>query len=265
MPIFNINNCNYNYDIHGSGEEILVFSHGILWSNMVFEKQIEYFSSKYTVLVYDQCGHGKSEITGEDHSSSCLYKDIIQLLDHLNFKQVHFVGLSMGAYIAIRITLKRPDLIKSLILMSASISPETNFSKYRLLNKVIKFSGIKTVLQPILVNMFSLHFLNEPHHKEDVKKWTAEILKNDKDIHIVVSYILKRKNINEEQLKNISCPTLILAGMKDKATPPENSEFIHSKIKGSILRYIEGSGHMINIEEPDKCNAEIENFLSQFN
>lgn len=265
MPIININNCNYNYEIHGYGEDILVFSHGLLWNSGVFINQIEYFKSKYSILIYDQCGHGQSMILDGNFKSRCLYKDVIKLLDHLKLKQVHFVGLSMGADIAIRIALKRPNLIKSLVLISASVSPESNNRKYSLLNNIVKFSGIKAVLQPVLVNMFSIHFLNDPNRKEELKKWTTELLKNDKEIHITILSALKRKNIDLNDLLNISCPTLILAGTEDKATPLDNSKLVHSMIKNSILRNIEGSGHMVNIEDPETCNYEMEQFLDQFN
>jgi len=264
MSILNINNCNYYYEIHGSGDETLVFSHGLLWNGSIFQKQIDFFKSKYSILIYDQCGHGQSEILENDFSSRCLYRDVIQLLDHLQIKQVHFIGLSMGADIAIRIALERPDLIKTLVLMSASITPEENYKKYKLLNNVVKFSGIKDVLQPILVNMFSIHFLNDPKRKKEVKKWSDELLKNKKDIHLAISSALMRKNIDGDKLQNITCPTHIIAGTEDKATPPANSEFIHLKIKGSSLNYIDGVGHMICLEDPETCNIEIDKFLDQY-
>ncbi len=263
MSIVNINSCNYYYEIHGSGDDVLVFSHGLLWRGSVFEKQIEYFKSKYSILIYDQCGHGQSEIIEKDFKSRCLFKDTIKLLDYLGFEQVHFIGLSMGADLAIRITLKRPDLIKSLILISASVTPESNYNRYSLLNNVLRFSGIKTILQPVLVNMFSIHFLNDPDNKEKVKKWTEELLNNKKEIHIAISAALKRENIDIEMLQNITCQTLILAGTEDKAIPPENSEFLHLKIKNSSLSFIEGCGHMICIEDPKMCNLEIEKILDQ--
>jgi len=265
MPIININDCNYHYEIHGSGEEFLVFSHGLLWNGSIFEKQIQHFQSKYSILIYDQCGHGQSEVLENGFKSRCLYIDFIQLLEYLKIKQVHFVGLSMGTDIGIRVTLERPDLVKSLILMSASISPEDNYKRYKLLNNVVSFSGIKSVLQPILVNMFSIRFLNDPKRKEEVEKWSEEILKNKKEIHVAISSALNRKNIDGDMLQKIACPTLILAGTEDKATPPENSEFVHLNIKDSTLNYIEGVGHMICLEEPETCNFKIDEFLDQFN
>ena len=264
MPIININNCNYYYELRGSGEDILVFSHGLLWSSDVFENQFKHFQSQYSILIYDQCGHGKSEILDGNLPSRCLYKETIQLLDQLNLKQVHFIGASMGADIATRIALERPDLIKSLVLISASVSPKSNYIKYKLLNTVIKFSGIKAVLQPVLANLFSIHFLNDPNRKEELKKWSDRLLKNDNNIHYAILSAIKRKNIDLNDLLNISCPTLIISGTQDKASPPENSKLVHSMIKNSTLRYIEGSGHMVNIEDPETCNNEIEQFLDQF-
>ncbi len=261
MSVVLINNCDYHYEIHGFGKDYLVFSHGLLWRGSIFEKQIEYFQSKYSILVYDQCGHGESKILDGNFKSRYPYKETIQLLDHLKLKQVHFIGLSMGADIALRITLERPDLIKSLVLMSVNISPKSNYNKYKLLNNVIKFSEIKTILEPLLVNMFSLQFLNDPTNKEELEKCTTVLLKNDNEIHYAILSALKRKNLDISDLKYISCPTLIFAGTEDKAIPLENSELIHAMIKNSNLIHLKGSGHMVNIEDPETCNDEIEQFL----
>ena len=81
-----------------------------------------------------------------------------------------------------------------------------------------------------------------------------------KSITNAVSAVVDRKAVSSE-LKNITCPTLILVGTQDLATPPEKAELIHSKIKDSTLTYIDGGGHTSSIEEPEKYNREIEHFL----
>lgn len=265
MPTVNISNCDYYYEIHGSGEETIVLSHGLLLSGKLFEKQVDYFKSKYTIITYDHRGHGQSEVTKYGYAINNLCDDSILLLEHLNLKQVHFVGLSMGADVAMRLTIKRPDLVKSLILMGASASPETNAIKYKLLKNVVKFSGIKTVLSPVLISMFGEKFLNDPNRKDELEKWTIELLKNKNNIYRSLNAAITRKIIDEKKLQTISCPTLILVGTKDKATSPDKSEFIHSKIENSTLKHIKESGHLLCIEEPEKCNYEIEQFLNQFN
>ena len=99
--------------------------------------------------------------------------------------------------------------------------------------------------------MFGSKFLNDPRRKEERKEWENELLKNNKSITNAVSAVVDRKAISSE-LKNISCPTLILVGTQDLATPPVKAEFIHSKIKNSTLTYIDGGGHTSSIEEPEK-------------
>lgn len=263
MPVVNINNCDYYYEIHGSGEETIVLSHGLLLSGKIFHKQLDYFKSKYTIITYDQRGHGKSEITKGGYDMDNLYQDAVQLLEHFKVKKVHFAGL--GGFVGMRLAARRPDLIKSLILMGPSSSAEPNIIKYQLLKNVTKFAGIKTVVEPILSYMFGNKFLTDTNRKDELDKWTKELLKNDNNVYLAMSGVINRKAIKDNELQNISCPTLILIGTQDKATTPEKAEFIHSKIKNSTIKYIENGGHLACIEEPEKYNYEIEQFLNKFN
>ena len=121
---------------------------------------------------------------------------------------------------------------------------------------------MKAVVQPVMKIMFGAKFLNDPARKEERREWENELLKNHKNITYAVSAVVNRNAISKE-LKHISCPTLILVGTQDTATPPEKAEFIHSKIKNSTLIYIDGGGHTSCIEEPEKYNMEIEHFLNQ--
>lgn len=264
MPYIKLNNCNYYYEIHGSGKETIVLSHGLLWSGKMFYKQTDHFKSKYTVMTYDHRGQGKSEVTEGSYNMDQLYEDVIALLDYLNLKNVHFGGLSMGGFVAMRLAARRPDLVKSLILMETSAEHEPNKFKYTILKNIVKFLGVKAVVRPVMKIMFGAKFLNDPNRKEERTEWTNELLKNNKSIVSAVSAVVARDAISDE-LKNITCSTLILVGNQDMATPPEKAEFIHSKIKRSTLIYIDGGGHTSCIEEPEKYNREIGHFLDQFN
>ncbi len=263
MPYIKLNNCNYYYEINGSGKETIVLSHGLLWSGRMFYKQTSHFRDKYTVITYDHRGQGKSEVTEAGYDMDQLYEDIVALLDHLKLKNVHFGGLSMGGFVAMRLAARRPDLVKSLILMETTAELEPNKFKYKILNNIVIFFGVKAVLQPVMKIMFGSKFLNDPKRKEERKEWENELLKNNKSITNAVSAVVDRKAISSE-LKNISCPTLILVGTQDLATPPVKAEFIHSKIKNSTLNYIDGGGHTSSIEEPEKYNIEIQHFLDRF-
>ena len=263
MPYIKLNNCNYYYEIHGSGNETIVLSHGLLWSGRLFYKQINHFKDNYTVITYDHRGQGQSEVTEGGYDMDQLYDDDVALLDFLNIKNVHFGGLSMGGFVAMRLAARRPDLVKSLILMETSAELEPNKFKYTMLNNIVRLFGVKAVVQPVMKIMFGHKFLSDPSRREERKEWENELLKNNKSITNAVSAVVDREAISNE-LKNITCPTLILVGTQDLATPPEKAELIHSKIKDSTLTYIDGGGHTSSIEEPEKYNMEIEHFLERF-
>lgn len=230
----------------------------------MFYKQVEYFKSKYTIITYDLRGQGQSEVTLNGYDMDSLYDDTVKLLEKLNLKKVIFGGLSMGGFVAMRLAARRPDLVKSLILMETSAQLEPNTIKYKFLNYTVKLLGIKAVVKPVMNIMFGDKFLHDQNRKEELAKWTNELLKNKKNIIRAVTGVINRKAIDIE-LQNIKCPTLILVGTQDKATIPEKAEFIHSKIINSILKYIEGGGHTACIEEPEQYNTSIEQFLNQFN
>jgi pimeloyl-ACP methyl ester carboxylesterase len=260
MPYIKINNCNIYYEIHGSGNETIVLSHGLLWSGRMFHKQVAALSLNYQVVTYDHRGQGKSEVTETGYDMESLYEDVVQLIEKLNLGKVHFGGLSMGGFVAMRLAARRPDLVKTLILMETSALPEPFTFKYNLLKSVVNIFGVKSVTAPIMKIMFGDTFLNDPKRAAEKREWTAELQKNEKSITKAVTGVIQRKSV-EDELQHITCPTLILVGTEDKATIPEKAEFIASKISQAKLVYIQNGGHTSSIEEPEQYNEAILRFL----
>ncbi len=225
MPFIKINNCNYYYEVHGEGSETILFSHGLLWSGYLFHKQVAYFKNRYRVITYDHRGQGKSEVTKTGYDMDSLYEDTALLIEHLQLGSVHFAGLSMGGFVGMRLAARRPDLVKSLILMETSAQPEPNTIKYTLLNSIVKIFGVGVVAKPVMKIMFGDTFLNDPNRKIEEIEFETELKKNKKSIVKAVEGVIRRKGI-EHELTNIKCPTLIMVGDQDKATVPAKAEFI---------------------------------------
>jgi 3-oxoadipate enol-lactonase len=260
MPKIDINGCQYYYEKHGNGKETIMLSHGLLWSGKMFEKQVEHFSKTYTVLTYDHRGQGQSEVTDGGYGMDSLYEDAVQLIEKLNLGPVHFGGLSMGGFVAMRLASRRPDLLKSCILMETSALDEPFKSKYTTLNTIVKLLGVTVVTKPVMKIMFGNTFLYDPDRIEERKKWIAELQKNKKSIVKAVEGVISRKGV-EDELENVKCPTLILVGTEDKATIPAKAEFIHKNVPQSKLIYIQNAGHSASVEEPEAYNKAIGEFL----
>jgi pimeloyl-ACP methyl ester carboxylesterase len=193
MPTIEINSCRYYYEEHGSGNETILFSHGLLWSGYMFHKQVERFKDKYRVITYDHRGQGKTEVTGSGYDMDSLYEDVVLLIEKLNLGKVHFAGLSMGGFIGMRLAARRPDLVKSLILMETSALPEPNTFKYGLLNTIVKLFGVPVVTSAVMKIMFGDSFLNDPARKEERKEFEDLLKKNKKTIVKAVNGVISRR------------------------------------------------------------------------
>lgn len=226
----------------------------------MFHKQVEYFQDVYRVITYDHRGQGKTELTDNGYDMDSLYLDAVELLEQLKLGPVHFGGLSMGGFVAMRLAARRPDLVKSLILMETSAEPEPNKFKYNLLKTIVKLFGVKSVVKPVMKIMFGKTFLHDPERNEERLYWTSQLEKNEKTILRAVTGVIDRNGVEQELVK-IKCPTLILVGTEDIGTTPEKAEFIHANIPHSDLSYIQYAGHTACIEEPEQYNIEIEKFL----
>lgn len=263
MPFKIINGVNYYYEESGSGEDIIVFSHGLLWSCRMFDKQVEALKETYTVVAYDHRGQGKTEITESGYDMDTLSEDALELIKSFG-RPVHFAGLSMGGFVAMRLAARHPELIKSLILMETSADPEpaVNVPKYKRLNRVAKILGFRFVTGPVMKIMFSKSFLADKTKTEEKKYWEKQLRANDKKgIPRAVMGVVERKGIHDE-LAKITCPTLIIVGEEDVATLPTEAEKMHKAIKGSKLVYIPKAGHTSSVEQGNLVNKEIKEFLS---
>ncbi|MCS7018621.1 MAG: alpha/beta hydrolase [Cytophagales bacterium] len=260
MPTANINGTEIYYEVHGNGAQTIVFSHGLLWSGEMFREQVRYFKDRYTCITYDHRGQGRSADSPTAFDMETLYQDAVALLLHLKCTPCHFAGLSMGGFIAMRIAARRPDLLKSCILMETSADAEPHKFKYTLLNTIVKLFGIKAVTAKVMPIMFGQSFLKDPQKAGLRAEWTDRLEANRKSITRSVEAVIHRRPVFDE-LKRIQLPTLILVGTEDVATVPEKAERIKSQIPHAVLRYIPAAGHTSTIEAPETVNRYIDEFL----
>lgn len=266
MPHIKINGCNLYYEEHGNpnAKETLVFSHGLLWSGKMFHKQVDHFTNRFRIITYDHRGQGQSEVTPGGYDMDDVYKDAVSLIETLKLGAVHFVGLSMGGFVGMRLAARRPDLVKSLVLMETSAQHEPNKVKYSLLVGVVKLFGVKSVTGPVMNIMFGDKFLKDKGRTEERNYWVHQLQNNPKAITHAVNGVVFRKGVVSE-LTHITCPVLVIVGNQDKATVPAKAECIHRHVPQSLLKYIDGAGHTSCIEEPLMVNGYMEEFYNSLN
>lgn len=265
MPTLEIDGTALYYEDTGPGStgETIAFSHGLLWGTELFAPQIEALRGRYRCIAWDHRGQGKS---GGDHRNTIgmelVWQDAVRLLEALGAGPVHFLGLSMGGFVAMRTAARRPDLVRSLILLETSADPEPvdNVARYRQLTWVTRVLGPRIVRNKVAPIMLGKSTLTDPARRDDVARFT-DIMSRRRDIWRAVNGVVDRGGVHHE-LARIAAPTVVIVGDEDVATPPAKAERIAAAIAGAKLVSIPRAGHSSTVEQPAAVTAAIEQFLA---
>ena len=162
-----------------------------------------------------------------------------------------------------RMAIRYPERLQSLILLetSAEAEPTENVPRYRTLSRVVQWLGTWAVKKPVMKIMFGDPFLADHQRKAERKEWERELTRNKRHITRAVRGVIDREAVPADQLATITCPTLIVVGSEDKATVPAKSEYMARHIPNAKLVKIPRAGHTSTVEEPERVNREIAEFL----
>ena len=263
MPIIRVNGAALYYEEHGTGSETIVYAHGLLWSCRMFDAQVAQFKEHYRCVAFDFRGQGQSEVTRSGYDMESLYEDAIALIEQLGCAPCHFLGLSMGGFIGLRLAARHPELLRSLILLETTADPEPSehVAKYKQLTFVARWFGLGLVVDRVMPVMFGRTFLGDPVRALERREWRQRMSGNHRlGITRATTGVITRQGI-ESEIDRIQVPTLILVGDEDVAVPPVHSQRLHEHIAGSRLEIIPLAGHTSTVEEPTAVNGAITNFL----
>ncbi|MFO7566785.1 MAG: alpha/beta hydrolase [Enhygromyxa sp.] len=264
MPSARVNGVELYYDERGRGEQTVVFAHGLLWSGRMYEAQLRALAADYRVIAWDHRGQGRSSgPPTRAHQIETCYHDALTLLEHLQATPCHFVGLSMGGFVGMRLAARHPSLLRSLSLLAtaADAEPAAHLPRYRLLTAIVRRLGPRPVAARVLPIMFGPSFLTDPARAAERERWRGELLRNDRSIHRAVTGVIERERCDDE-LANIRCPVLVLHGDEDQAISRSRALATHEQIANSRFVAIESAGHSMTIENPDAVTHALREFLA---
>ncbi len=121
MTRITVNGLNYNVDVHGSGVP-LVMLHGFTGSVENWHPLVGHLEQYTTAILIDLPGHGRSDAPPDParYEMTAVARDLAKLLQALTASPVNLLGYSMGGRLALYMAVHYPDLVKTLILESAS-------------------------------------------------------------------------------------------------------------------------------------------------
>jgi 3-oxoadipate enol-lactonase len=266
MPMIDVNGTSLYVEDSGPGStgETVVFSHGLLWGTELFEPQVAALRGRYRCIAWDHRGQGRS---AADHRHTIdmelVWQDAVCLLEKLAPGPVHFVGLSMGGFTALRMGARRPDLVRSLVILESSAQPEPieNIGRYRMLTVATRLVGPRPLRARIAPIMLGKSILADPARTADVERFSA-IMSRRKDIWRAVNGVIDRAGV-EAEVGRIRARTLVVVGDEDVATPRPKAEALVAAIPGARLVTIPRAGHSSTVEEPAAVTAAMTGFLTE--
>ena len=255
-----INGLEMNYELSKEKDApVVVLSHSLACSMVMWQPQIEVLESHFRVLRYDLRGHGKSEATEGAYTLEQLAEDVIGLLDALELDRVHFVGLSIGGMIGQCLALNYADRLKTLALCdTAAIIPEEAKPLFEERIRRARDQGMEVLVEETLERWFTQPYLKQK--SPEVERIRNQILATPVAGFIGCSKAILGLNY-VERLSQIKLPTLIIVGEDDPGTPVAASEAIHQRIQNSKLVVLPSAAHLCNIEQTAAFNAALLPFL----
>jgi 3-oxoadipate enol-lactonase len=256
------NDIQINYELTGQvGAPIVMLSHSLASSMVMWNPQRMPLESQFQVLRYDMRGHGDSDAPDGAYTLELLAEDAVALLEALGIDKVHFVGLSIGGMIGQGLALNHGDRLRSLTLCDTSaIMPDEAQPILQERIAAAKENGMADQVDGTLERWFTPRYLKDnPPQVEIIRQ---QILATPLAGYIGCSEALRGLNYLE-RLTEIKLPTLIMVGEEDPGTPVAASEAMHERIAGSQLVILPSARHLSNIEQADAFNKSLLGFLLQ--
>ncbi|UIR57182.1 alpha/beta hydrolase [Sphingobacterium sp. SRCM116780] len=245
-------------------EKTVIFLHGFPFNKNTWRNQLNALEDNITGIAIDIRGHGQTTSGHGFFSVDVFAKDLIKFIKHFNLKNVILCGVSMGGYIALRTYELIGSELKGLILSDTHSFADDNKGKQK------RFDSIQALLK-YGKRPFSLGFIEtifsektRTENQEAIELIKSAIRRNSVESICATQLALAARTDTSAILPTITIPTLVIKGKDDKLVNDIQVKALLDLI--SAVQYVEfmGSGHLPNLEESDKFNTEINNFLRSF-
>lgn len=257
-----INDITLAYSDTGSGLPI-VFLHAFPLNRMMWAEQESALSSYHRVITIDLRGHGESDAPLWRYTLDQAADDVHALLDHLSIRQALFVGLSMGGYILFAFYRKYANRVKGMVLADTRAQadqPEGKAGRFQMAQVAYKQgpSAIADIMIPKLLSPATIQKRPEIAHQ------VRTMIEGNQMSGIVGDLMaMAERPDSVPLLKQIACPTQIIVGELDHATPPADAKLMAEQIPDARLAIIPNAAHLANLEQPEEFTKIVAAFAGE--
>ncbi len=235
---------------------VLLLSNGLAADLSMWDGQIPFLAAHYRTLRYDNRGHGDTPASPGPYSIDLLASDVLDLLDQLAIRKVHFVGMSLGGTIGWMLAASYPERINSLVLCDTPIEGAPEVWAPRISTALSR--GMEPLVEPTLERWLTASFRAA---SPVVTERVGRMIRRTSPVGYAGCAAAIQSMQLTSLLPHIKAPTLVIVGEEDTATPPAMAERLAASIPVAELVVIKRAAHLPNIEQPEAFNAAIGDFL----
>lgn len=268
MPYANAGGTRIYYEETGRGTP-LIFLHEFAGDHRSWREQVRALSRNFRCITMCARGYPPSDVPEDDaaYGQDISNRDVIAVLDAAGVSKAHVVGLSMGAYTALQLTMKFPDRLLSAVAAGAGTGSEKESREQFLreaattadaMEKASRLDAEQICVSPVRVQLQNKDEIGwrtmVEHLAEHPPKGSAKVLRNVQG---------KRPSLYdlEAELAAVKVPVLLIVGDEDEPCLDVNL-FMKRTMPTAQLAMLPGCGHPINHEEPALFSWLIERFLT---
>jgi 3-oxoadipate enol-lactonase len=263
------------YEQHGSGDPLLLIM-GLAADSTAWLFQVPEFARHYRTIVFDNRGVGRSAKPAGPYTIHEMADDAAGLLDALDVRRAHVVGVSMGGMIAQELALRHPERVRGLVLGCTFPEPDAEAERQRAFS-IAQFGGRVTAtgetqidvsaidpfafFQHLLPRIFNQSFIDRELPK--LLQVFSGALQYGFSLEAILGQVAAVMGHRAtDRLHQIESPTLVITGDADLLVSPANSDILARNIPGAKLVKVPGGSHGFNFETPEIFNREVLDFLT---
>ncbi|MEM6842752.1 MAG: alpha/beta hydrolase [Bacteroidota bacterium] len=255
-----LKNSELEYRLTGEGQsETILFLHGLGANLSQFQHQHQYFDKDYQVISVNLRGHGRSRVLRRPNPAafelSKMALDVIELLEVLGINQVNFVGNSMGGNVGYEILKLKPSLFSSFTTFGTTAQLSTSEITF----KIMKYTYI-------ILNTKTIGNLAKAAGQTDTSREKIKEMMSHVNRPILLSILPNIANFNYlDVIKTSSVPSILIKGEFDKdINKALESTIVEFEHRGNFkIVEIENVGHFANLDNPDKFNWVLAEFIDK--
>lgn len=243
--------------ISGASGEAIVFVHGVGSTAAIWDYQLAEFASDYRCFAVELRGNGasKPEPPPEQITREGFADDVLAVVDAAQVQRFHVVGCSLGGVVAFELWKRAPERLLSMTLGGSFAAYNDSAAYAAAVIEAVISAGTMTAFAAARVEKLGLP--PGPRMRETIEQMACKSVES-----YCASTQATWTGDYRSLLSTITVPVLVVCGARDAVAPPRYSQQIAQAVRDARLEVIDGAGHVVNADAPERFNALLKQFLS---